>query len=135
MAKEKTCLFCGTSYNYCPTCREYSRYPLWMSSFDTERCHDMYEVMGGYVMGIKTKEDIQAVLDKHGITDYSVFSKKLQAKLETILCNVYNKEDAKDTVEETPVVENIDNEKKYSPRRKRSINRKLNYENEANTEE
>ena len=81
MAKERNCIFCGKSYVYCPNCGNYKSYPEWMFNFDTERCHDLYEVIGGYNMGVNTIEDVKAVLDKYEITDYSEFSKGLQSKL------------------------------------------------------
>ena len=81
MSKERNCIFCGKSYQYCPNCGEYNSLPKWMYNFDSEKCHDLYEVIGGYNIGKKTKEDIQQVLIKHNITDYSQFSQKLQNKL------------------------------------------------------
>ena len=81
MSKQKTCIFCGKEYQYCPNCKDYSSYPTWMFNFDTEKCRDLYNVMGGYNIGIRTIEDVKATLDKHGVTDYSIFPKALQEKL------------------------------------------------------
>lgn len=81
MAKLRKCLFCSTQFEYCGHCKEHSNEPTWKVNFDTERCHDLYEVMAGYGMGIKTIEDVKAVLDKHNVTDYTIFSKKVQDKL------------------------------------------------------
>ena len=81
MSKQRTCIFCGKEYQYCPNCKDYSSYPTWMFNFDTEKCRDLYNVMGGYNIGIRTIEDVKATLDKHGVTDYSIFPKALQEKL------------------------------------------------------
>lgn len=81
MSKERKCLFCGKGYLYCPNCKDYSSYPTWMFNFDTEKCRDLYKVIGGYNIGVRTIEDIKATLDKHSITDYSIFTKNLQEKL------------------------------------------------------
>lgn len=156
MAKEKKCIFCGKSYIYCPSCKEYSKYPEWMASFDSERCHDLYEAIGGYNIGVKTKDDVKAVLDKHGIVDYSEFSEKLQNKLESMFSTttVFSEsaeesvsvEESQPIIEETVFSENITVEEpdqveevkpveeKYNSQRNRRLRRK-NYEKTANTEE
>lgn len=81
MSKERKCLFCGKEYLYCPNCKDYSLYPTWMFNFDTEKCRDLYKTIGGYNIGVRTIEDVKATLDKHGVTDYSIFPKALQEKL------------------------------------------------------
>lgn len=124
MAKERQCIFCGHTYQYCPTCAEDSRYPKWMFNFDTEKCHDLYEVVGGYNIGVKTKEDIKAILDKHNITDYSEFSEGLKKKLEGLFPTKKQKEIAENVNEQSE-------EKYISPRNRRY--RKSNTEDEANT--
>lgn len=124
MAKERQCIFCGRSYQYCPTCAEDSRYPKWMFNFDTEKCHDLYEAVGGYNIGVKTKEDIKAILDKYNITDYSEFSDGLKKKLESLFPTKKQKETVEDINEQSE-------EKYISPRNRRY--RKNNTEDEANT--
>ena len=81
MSKERTCIFCGKTYQYCPNCRDFSSYPQWMVNFDTDKCHDLYNVIAGYNVGIRKIEDVKAVLDKYNVTDYSIFTKDLQEKL------------------------------------------------------
>lgn len=81
MSKERKCLFCGNEYQYCPNCKDYNSYPTWMFNFDTEKCRDLYKVVGGYNMGTRTIEEVKSTLDKHGVTDYSIFPKALQEKL------------------------------------------------------
>lgn len=159
MAKERECIFCGKSYLYCPNCKEYNKYPTWMASFDSEKCHDLYKVIGGYNIGVKTKEDVKAVLDKHNIIDYSEFSEKLQNKLTamfkvtTISSPVEETSPIEDesiteeivipetvVVEKTKLFENTVSEEpdqideKYNRQRSRRLRRK-NYEKSANTEE
>ncbi len=160
MAKERNCIFCGKSYQYCPNCGEYNSLPKWMYNFDSEKCHDLYEVIGGYNIGKKTKEDIQQVLIKHNITDYSQFSQKLQNKLNTLFSSapvvkeetvvtetpvieenviVETQTTNQEVDVETPVVEETQAEEsepvqtEYKPRRTRRYHKK--YTEEANTEE
>lgn len=134
MAKERECIFCGKTYLYCPTCSEYQSYPKWMFNFDSEKCYDLYQVVGGYNMGIKTKEDIKAILEKHNITDYSQFSSGLQK----ILNDLFPKNSRKKISEEV-VAEKIQDTKSeeeanyFSRKRGRFV--KKDYTEEAITEE
>ena len=115
MAKLRKCLFCSTQFEYCGHCKEHSNEPTWKANFDTEKCHDLYEVMAGYGMGIKTIEDVKAVLDKYNVTDYTIFSKKLQDKLNEL---IPQKEQKKDN---------------FESRKKK--NNKFNFERRVSTEE
>lgn len=81
MSQNRTCIFCGKEYQYCPNCRDYSSYPGWMINFDSEKCHDLYNVVAGYNIGIRKIEEVKATLDKYNVTDYSIFTKALQEKL------------------------------------------------------
>lgn len=85
MSAKKNCLFCGKEYVYCNHCREYANAPEWKANFDSEQCHDIYNVMAGYGIGNKTIEDVKAVLDKYNVTDYSIFSKATQDKLKALV--------------------------------------------------
>lgn len=85
MSAKKKCLFCGKEYVYCNHCREYANAPEWKVNFDSEKCHDIYNVMAQYGMGSKTIEDVKTVLDKYEVTDYSIFSKSTQDKLNSLV--------------------------------------------------
>lgn len=78
MAKERECIFCGKKYEYCPHCSDTNKYPEWMFNFCSEKCHDIYDAVAGFNMGIKTVDDIKKVLKKYSVEDYSIFSKRLQ---------------------------------------------------------
>lgn len=69
----RTCKACGAKYQYCQSCAKYSHLPTWMWKCDTEKCNDVFDAVAGYKMNIKTVDDIKAALDKHSITDYSMF--------------------------------------------------------------
>ena len=56
-----------------------------MAEFDTEKCHDLYMVIGGYNIGVNTIEEVKSTLDKYEVTDYSIFSKKLRDKLNELV--------------------------------------------------
>ena len=125
MSKERKCLFCGSTYQYCPNCSEYTKYPKWMSEFDTEKCHDLYGVMAKYGIGEKTIEDVKATLDKYNVTDYTIFSKKLQDKL-----NELAPQKTEEKVEPEKKVEVSKKDNNFKPKKN-----KYNFERRANTEE
>ena len=81
MSKERTCIFCGQKYQYCPNCKDYSSEPAWKFNFDTEKCHDLYNVIAGYNIGNRSIEDVKTTLNKYNVTDYSIFPKAFQEKL------------------------------------------------------
>ena len=44
----RTCIICGKSYHFCPTCGEDSGKPSWYFIFDDKNCHDIYETCVAY---------------------------------------------------------------------------------------
>ena len=44
----RTCIICGKQYHYCPTCGEDSSKPTWYLIFDSQNCHDIYDVCTQY---------------------------------------------------------------------------------------
>lgn len=65
MAKNnKICVVCGTPYRYCNECREFLKYPSWMSMFCSEECLKSYEVMSSYENGKIVKEDAKKILNE-----------------------------------------------------------------------
>lgn len=125
MAKERHCIFCGSTYEYCPHCGHYNNEPEWKFNFDSEKCHDLYEVIAGFNMGIKTIEDVKETLNKYNVTDYSIFSKKLQDALDKI---VPQKEEEEPEVEKKIEIPRKENNFK-------SKKNKYNFERRVNTEE
>lgn len=81
MSKTRTCIACQNSYQYCPHCGDYARYPKWMNEFDTEACKELFNVISGYNMGIFEKNDVKKVVDKYEIKDFSVYKESIANKL------------------------------------------------------
>lgn len=84
MSKKRKCIFCGKEYDYCPHCGKYGLHPEWMALYDTEKCHDLYNVIAGYNLKNNTKENVKEMLDKYGVTDFSEFTKPIQNTLKKI---------------------------------------------------
>ena len=48
MANERKCKICGSTYEYCPRCRQYSNLPTWKINYCSEGCKAIYEVVNSY---------------------------------------------------------------------------------------
>lgn len=81
MSKTRTCIACQNSYQYCPHCGDYARYPKWMNEFDTEACKELFNVISGYNMGIFKKDDVKKIVDKYEIKDFSAYKESIANKL------------------------------------------------------
>ena len=138
MAKERICLACQKSYKYCNNCREYASYPTWMVEFDTESCKDLFDVMSGYNMGIYDKDKVKEVIDKHNITDFSIYKESIRTKLTDMFSPAVEEKNLVEepVVEDEVVVEETKSEEpNYNSYRRRKYNKKKINIEEANTEE
>lgn len=131
MSKERKCIFCGKTYLYCNHCQDYINEPKWKFNFDSEKCHDLYEVIGGYNMGIKTIENVKNELDKYNVTDYSIFSKKLQDALNGVTPQKKEEISKPEKKEEKPEPEKVSKKDNNFKSKKN----KYNFERRANAEE
>ena len=128
MSKQRKCVFCGKEYSYCPHCGTNSS-PGWMMNFDSIECRDIYNVLAGYNMGLSSADDVKAELDKYHITDYSVFSKKIQDKLMEIVSKKKEESKVESTVEkESKPKEEKNNFNKNNNKKKFEFNKKQNTE-------
>jgi len=44
----KTCIICGKSYSYCPSCHRDANKPSWSILFDSENCKNIYKICTEY---------------------------------------------------------------------------------------
>lgn len=69
----RTCIICGRSYHFCPTCGEDAGKPTWYFIFDGENCHDIYEVCTQYrdkKIDVKKAYELISKLDLSNIEDF-----------------------------------------------------------------
>lgn len=57
------------------------RKPGWMFSYDTESCKDLFNAISGYNMGIQTKDDVKAIVDKYHITEFDNYKESIKKVL------------------------------------------------------
>lgn len=137
MAKLRSCIFCGKTYEYCNHCKQNSNSPAWMFNFDSEKCHDLYDVIAGYNIGIKKIEDVKATMDKYNVTDYSEYSEKLQNELKNLNTNSEKTEAIEETSEDKTKDDNVEGSRSehYNSYKSKKMNKRYNFERRDNTEE
>lgn len=104
MGKQRTCISCGKKYDYCPNCGNFSKYPKWMTEFCSEECKEVFNIISGYNIGVKSDDDVKKVISKYNVNDYSKFSGSIQNTLNSISKSSVIKEEIP-VVKEAPVIE------------------------------
>ena len=113
----KTCILCGKKYSYCSGCSEFDHLPRWMGCYCSENCKDVFNILSGYNMKHKTKEEAKSLLEKCDLTkteSYSDFNKACINTImenegepkETIIKNVVNTVSEK--TEDKPIIDTDD---------------------------
>lgn len=59
MITKRKCIVCGKTYKYCKGCN--SETPSWAAIFDSQNCHDIFEVMSSSMSKAEKKEMLGAL--------------------------------------------------------------------------
>lgn len=86
---KRTCCTCKTVYEYCPSCRVDSHKPTWMFAFCSELCKELYEIISNN----GTLDEIETLLNKHGVENYSIFTDDIVKYIDGLLCDEKEKEE------------------------------------------
>ena len=81
MGVKRKCICCGKTYDYCPNCDKGNN-KLWMVTFDTELCKELFNEVSLYNVKRASKEDVQAFVARKGITNFSAFEEPIRKVLE-----------------------------------------------------
>ena len=90
MAIKRKCVCCGKEYEFCPNCMKKAD-PAWMTTFDSEVCKDLFNIVSAYNMKKVGKVRVQAFLAEHNITDFNKFTEPIKKVLEEVRPIVKNK--------------------------------------------
>lgn len=82
--RQRKCYLCGESYKYCNTCSQDKTKPSWMNEFHSESCKDIFDICTRYNMGLLTKDQARAKLEKCDISNKESFKSYVQQDLENI---------------------------------------------------
>ena len=81
----RTCIICGHSYHFCPTCGEDAGKPTWYFIFDGQNCHDIYEVCTQYRDGEIDVKAAYEKISKLDISNIKNFAEATRIQIEEIL--------------------------------------------------
>lgn len=91
------CYACGKEYTYCPSCSEDKDKPIWMFSFDTEKCRNLFQLTSDYLAGNMTKNDVIKELEEYDFTDKVKYESSIMKMISE--CKKENKENIEKTEE------------------------------------
>ena len=83
----RTCIICGNSYHFCPTCGEDAGKPTWYFIFDGLNCHDIYEVCTQYRDGEIDAKVAYEKISKLDISNIKDFYEATRIQIEEIIAN------------------------------------------------
>lgn len=72
MSYKRSCLMCGTEYEYCPYCRQFERQPKWRTLFDREECKNLHDVTSKYLVKDLSKEEAMKKLSSINLKDIKI---------------------------------------------------------------
>ena len=87
MKVTRTCACCGNEYSYCLKDAKHSD-DMWRNAFDTTMCRDVFKILSAYSAEIATAEEVIAVVNSFGVTDYSIFKASIATKLNNIAAQI-----------------------------------------------
>lgn len=104
MANKRNCIICGKVYDYCPTCR--TKKPAWMALFDSETCHEIYDIISDYNFKRIDKTEAKSRLNTIKIKS----SKGYNNAIKTVLDEIFSAPVVKET--KSTVTEDKETKKK-----------------------
>lgn len=81
----RTCIICGKKYHFCPNCNEDSSKPTWYFIFDSQNCHDIYEVCTQYRDKEITVKQAYEKISKLDISNLKNFAESTRKQIEEII--------------------------------------------------
>lgn len=127
MAKNnKKCILCGREYRYCPSCKEHEDKPIWMNSYCSESCKDLFLTATDYLVGLVTKEQMKAVIDRSDLSRRDTFHNGVAKIIDELISMKETIEKEEVSIDDDVVVEKNEevSEKKQYIKSKRMKNKK-----------
>lgn len=81
----RTCIICGKKYSYCNNCQSDANKPTWYFIFDSQNCHDIYEVCTQYRDKEITVAQAYEKISKLDISNIKNFADATRIQIEEIL--------------------------------------------------
>jgi len=77
MKHERKCIVCGTTYSYCPRCKQYESSPRWKVNFCSEDCKNIFSVIDKFIFKHISAEDAKKALNESKVVIKSDELKKV----------------------------------------------------------
>lgn len=65
--KIRTCMVCGSRYEYCMKCDQYKALPAWHNLFDVDACYDVYNILDAVRAGLMSKSEAKTNLKNYKV--------------------------------------------------------------------
>lgn len=84
--KHRTCISCGTTYEYCPDCRDGHDHlkPTWYTEFCCEDCKELWEAATKFNMELITKDEAKKQISALQLKPASEYVECIQHDLANI---------------------------------------------------
>lgn len=87
MAKQRTCLVCGTKYEYCPHCGKHNPKETWRFLFCSENCNKVDNVIASFRSKEISADEAKNKLSALGVSKTSTVTNYIRSFLEQIFDN------------------------------------------------
>ena len=86
MAKGKrTCIICGTTYTYCPTCGNGNKDESWRYLYDTKQCNQIFDILSAYAHKHIKKTEARDQLKSLDIPKGMKFNSEIKKQIDEIM--------------------------------------------------
>lgn len=82
--RDRKCLLCGETYQYCPTCTQDRIKPAWMAEFHSENCKNIFDIATRFNMQLLTKAEAKEAMEQCDLSNKDNFKDYVQHDLENI---------------------------------------------------
>lgn len=83
----RICCICGRNYSYCPNCGQDTNKPTWYFIFDSQNCHDIYDVCTNYRDKVIDVDKAYELISKLDISNIDDFAEATRLQIEEIISN------------------------------------------------
>lgn len=85
MENNRKCIICNSEYSYCPTCSHDREKPNWMTLFDNDNCHEIYNICVNYRDGNITQDKAKDKLSRCDLDKLEDFEKGTKNMIKEIM--------------------------------------------------
>ena len=78
MVTKRKCVVCGKIYSYCKGCNPET--PSWAAIFDSQNCHDIFEVLSSSMANSEKKE----LLGELDLSGFEKFDEDIKAQIKAL---------------------------------------------------